>query len=45
MNVKVGMGTGLRAEIVTGLGENDQVIVQPNPSIADGTALQVECHS
>jgi HlyD family secretion protein len=42
VNVKVGMDTGLRAEIVTGLGENDQVILQPDPSIADGTSVQVE---
>jgi HlyD family secretion protein len=41
-NVKVGMDTGLRAEIVTGLAENDQVIVQPDPSIAEGTAVQVD---
>jgi HlyD family secretion protein len=42
VNVKVGMDTGLRAEIVNGLAENDQVIVQPDPSIADGTEVQVE---
>ena len=36
VNVKVGMDTGLRAEIVHGLAENDQVILQPDPSIADG---------
>jgi HlyD family secretion protein len=41
-NVKVGMDTGIRAEIVHGLGENDQVIVQPDPSMADGTPVQVE---
>ena len=38
VNVKVGMDTGLRAEIVHGLAENDQVILQPDPSIADGNA-------
>jgi HlyD family secretion protein len=42
VNVKVGMDTGVRAEIVNGLGENDQVILQPDPSIADGTPVQVE---
>ena len=42
VNVKVGMDTGLRAEIVHGLAENDQVILQPDPSIADGTPVQVE---
>ena len=40
--VKVGMDTGLRAEIVNGLAENDQVIVQPDPSIPEGTAVDVE---
>jgi HlyD family secretion protein len=42
VNVKVGMDTGLRAEIVNGLDENDQVILQPDPSIADGTSVQAE---
>jgi HlyD family secretion protein len=45
VNVKVGMDTGLRAEIVNGLAENDQVIVQPDPSIAEGTAVQVDSAS
>ena len=36
------MDTGVRAEIVKGLEENDQVILQPDPSIADGTPVQVE---
>ena len=42
VNVHVGMDTGLRAEIVDGLAENDQVILQPDPSIAEGTPVQVE---
>ena len=42
VNVKVGMDTGLRAEIMTGIAENEQVILQPDPSIAEGTAVQVE---
>ena len=42
VNVHVGMDTGLRAEIVDGLTDNDQVILQPDPSIADGTPVQVE---
>ncbi|HEX3448578.1 MAG TPA: efflux RND transporter periplasmic adaptor subunit [Isosphaeraceae bacterium] len=42
VNVHVGMDTGLRAEIVDGLTDNDQVIVQPDPSIAEGTPVQVE---
>jgi HlyD family secretion protein len=41
-NVKVGMDTGLRAEIVNGLSDNDQVILQPDPSITEGTEVQVE---
>ena len=32
----------LRAEIVDGLADNDQVIVQPDPSIAEGTPVQVD---
>jgi HlyD family secretion protein len=42
VNVHVGMDTGLRAEIVDGLTDNDQVIVQPDPSIAEGTPVQVD---
>jgi HlyD family secretion protein len=42
VSVKVGMDTGLRAEIVDGLAEHDQVILQPDPSIADGTPVQVD---
>lgn len=42
VKVHVGMDTGLRAEIVDGLHENDVIILQPDPSIADGTAVQVE---
>ena len=40
--VRVGMDTGLRAEIVNGLAEDDQVILQPDASIAEGTKVQVE---
>ena len=42
VNVKVGMDTGLRAEIERGLADGEQVILQPDPSIADGTTVQVE---
>jgi RND family efflux transporter MFP subunit len=42
VNVHVGMDTGLRAEIIDGLAESDQVVLQPNASIADGTPVQVE---
>jgi HlyD family secretion protein len=42
VKVHVGMDTGLLAEIVDGLAESDQVILQPDPSIAEGTAVQIE---
>jgi HlyD family secretion protein len=42
VNVKVGMDSGVRAEIVDGLGESDQVVLQPDPSVAEGTSVQVE---
>ncbi len=42
VKVHVGMDTGLHAEIVDGLNENDQVILQPDPSVAEGTEVQVE---
>jgi HlyD family secretion protein len=45
VNVKVGMDTGLRAEIVKGLTEDDQVVIQPDPSMADGTEVQEEAVS
>ncbi len=45
VNVKVGMDTGLRAEIVKGLTEDDQVVIQPDPSMADGTEVQEEADS
>lgn len=41
-SVKVGMDTGLRAEIVKGLTESDQVIRQPDPSMAEGTPVQID---
>jgi HlyD family secretion protein len=42
VNVHVGMDTGLRAEIVDGLADRDQVILQPDPSITEGTRVDVE---
>jgi HlyD family secretion protein len=45
VNVKVGMDTGVRAEIAQGLAENDLVVVQPDPSIANGTPVEVESAS
>jgi len=42
VSVHVGMDTGLRAEITDGLADHDQVILQPDASIAEGTEVQVE---
>jgi RND family efflux transporter MFP subunit len=40
--VHVGLDTGLRAEIIDGLSDQDQVILQPDASIADGTPVQIQ---
>jgi RND family efflux transporter MFP subunit len=40
--VHVGMDTGLRAEIVDGITDHDQVVLQPDSSIAEGTAVETE---
>jgi RND family efflux transporter MFP subunit len=40
--VLVGMDTGLRTEVIEGLGEDDQVIVMPDASMADGSPVKVE---
>ncbi len=42
VNVKVGMDTGVRAEIAQGLSEHDQVVLQPDPSITDGTPVEAD---
>ncbi|MFI5456171.1 MAG: efflux RND transporter periplasmic adaptor subunit [Isosphaerales bacterium] len=42
VSVHVGMDTGLRAEIIDGLADDDQLILQPDASIADGTPVQIE---
>jgi RND family efflux transporter MFP subunit len=42
VNVHVGMDTGVRVEIIDGLADDDLVILQPDASIADGTAVQTE---
>ena len=42
VKVHVGMDTGLHAEIVDGLSEDEQVILQPDPSVAEGTEVEVE---
>jgi RND family efflux transporter MFP subunit len=41
-NVHVGMDTGLRAEITDGITESDLIILQPDPSVAEGTPVQAE---
>jgi RND family efflux transporter MFP subunit len=40
--VQVGLDNGLLVEVISGVEENDQVILQPDASIADGTKVQVE---
>ncbi len=40
--VQVGLDNGLLVEVVNGLSQDDQVILQPDASIADGTKVQVE---
>jgi RND family efflux transporter MFP subunit len=40
--VQVGLDNGLRVEITSGLNENDQVILQPDASMVDGTKVQTE---
>jgi RND family efflux transporter MFP subunit len=42
LNVHVGMDNGLRSEIVDGLKDDDLVVLQPDASVADGTAADVE---
>jgi len=42
VSVHVGMDTGLRAEIIDGLADDDLIILQPDASIADGTPVQIE---
>jgi HlyD family secretion protein len=40
--VRVGLDNGLRVEITSGLNENDQVILQPDASMVDGTKVHAE---
>jgi RND family efflux transporter MFP subunit len=42
VDVRAGMDNGLRTEIVSGLSEGDQVILQPDASIAEGTKVQAD---
>jgi HlyD family secretion protein len=45
VKVHVGMDNGLRSEIVDGLKDGDLVILQPDASVADGTAVNAELAS
>ena len=40
--VRVGLDNALRVEVVSGLSENDEVIVRPDSSIPDGTKVRAE---
>ena len=42
VKVHVGMDDGLRSEIIDGLKAEDQVVLQPDDSVADGTPVQAE---
>ncbi len=42
VDLHIGMDNGVRVEITSGLSEGDQVILQPDSSIAEGTKVQVE---
>ena len=40
--VRVGLDNGLRVEVTSGLNENDQVVLRPDASVAEGTKVQTE---
>jgi HlyD family secretion protein len=40
--VRVGLDNGLRVEVISGLNENDQVVLRPDASVAEGTRVQTE---
>jgi HlyD family secretion protein len=40
--LQVGLDSGLLVEVLNGLDERDQVILQPDASLAEGTKVQVE---
>ncbi len=42
VHVHVGMDTGLRTEIVDGISDTDAIILQPDPSISEGTEVRTE---
>jgi HlyD family secretion protein len=39
-NVEIGRRTGLMAQIVSGLTENDRVVAYPDDAISDGTKIR-----
>jgi RND family efflux transporter MFP subunit len=41
-NIKIGRDLGNRIEVVDGLKENDQVIVNPSDSLSDGSEVQTQ---
>jgi len=41
-SVRVGLDSGRLVEVISGLKDDDQVILQPDASVADGTKVQVE---
>jgi HlyD family secretion protein len=40
--IRVGLDNGLRVEVTSGLNENDQIVLQPDASIVDGTKVRAE---
>ena len=40
--VRVGLDNGLRVEVTSGLSEQDQVVLRPDASVAEGTKVQTE---
>ncbi len=41
-NIKIGRDMGTKLEIIEGLDENDQVIVNPSDSLADGQKVRID---
>jgi HlyD family secretion protein len=45
VDLHLGIDSGVRVEVTSGLKDDDQVILQPDSSIADGTKVQAEIAS
>ena len=41
-NIKIGRDMGTKLEIIEGLEENDQVIVNPSDSLSDGQKVHID---